>query len=411
MLRVLFVVVAFDLFLGGGGRLLDVGPVSLRMLLFAIALAVAAVHLVGRRGGWAAIDGQERLALGIVVAFLVTHAGAVAIGWLDGNDPVDIGTDVKPLLYVLIAPFFALCLKTPDDVRLAARLLRIAGPVLAVAYLAIWSALTLRVLDFAVVYPMLNDTGEFFFRGESFFFYKGFLYLGVGIVFLLAHRARGSLALAALVTVALVLTLTRGFALSTSIAVLALLTVRDRRILVAAIPVVAGVAFAVLAFLPAFDEVYLEQRQLSNTIRTGDWAFFVDNARPGMLLIGEGFGAVFNERLLFENTFLWVLWKAGAPALLFWLAPFAMATWWFGAAVRSPEHALLAAAWWCSVLLVYVQTSTNPFLSNPIGMSIVLMALLSLRVLALDATAAAPVPSTVPAAPRPSGDGSAPSHA
>jgi hypothetical protein len=36
-----------------------------------------------------------------------------------------------------------------------------------------------------------------------------------------------------------------------------------------------------------------------------------------------------------------------------------------------------------------VQTSTNPFLNNPIGMSIVLMAMLSLRVLALDTPPAA----------------------
>jgi hypothetical protein len=399
MLRALFVIVALDLFLGGGGRLVEIGPLTLRMVLFGIAMAVTAVFLVGRPTGWAAVDGQERLALGVVVAFLLTHAGAVVIGVLAGYPTADIATDIKPLIYVLIAPFFALCLKTPGDVRLAARLLRIAGLVLALAYLVVWTGLTLRLLDFARIYPLFNDTGEFFFRGDTFFFYKGFLYLGVGIVFLLAHRSPASLPLAVLVTVALVLTLTRGFVLSTSIAVLALLAIRDRRILVASMPVIVAVGLVVLAYLPSLDQQYLEQREMSNAIRGGDWAFFVDNASFGAMLIGEGFGAPFNERLLFENTFLWSLWKAGIPSLLFWLSPFAMATRWFLTAVRSPEHCMLAAAWWCSVLLVYVQTSTNPFLNNPIGMSIVLMAMLSLRVLARDTPPAAFAPPVSQAAP------------
>ncbi len=389
MLRALFMIVALDLFLGGGGRLVEIGPLTLRMVLFGIAMAVTAVFLVGRPAGWAAVDGQERLALGVVAAFLLTHAGAVVIGVLNGYPTADIATDIKPLIYLMIAPFFALCIKTPDDVRLAARLLRIAGIVLALAYLVIWTGLTLRLLDFERIYPLFNDTGEFFFRGDTFFFYKGFLYLGVGIVFLLAHRSPASLPLAVLVTVALVLTLTRGFVLSTSIAVLALLAIRDRRILVAAIPVIVAVGLVVLAYLPSLDQGYLEQREKSNAIRGGDWAFFVDNASFGTMLVGEGFGAPFNERLLFENTFLWSLWKAGIPSLLFWLSPLAMATRWSLIAVRSPEHGMLAAAWWCSMLLVYVQTSTNPFLNNPIGMSIVLMALLSLRVLALDTPPAA----------------------
>ena len=55
----------------------------------------------------------------------------------------------------------------------------------------------------------------------------------------------------------------------------------------------------------------------------------------------------------------------------------------------------MAAAWWCSVLLVYVQTSTNPFLNNPIGMSIVLMAVFALRALAIDTVRADPRPASV----------------
>jgi hypothetical protein len=398
MLRVLFAVVSLDLFLGGGGRLLEFGPFTLRMALFGLALAVSVVVLVARPGGLAAMDAPERIALGLVAAFVATHAGPIAIGAFSGHDPVDIATDIKPLVFVAIAPFFAICLKTPADVRDAARLAMLAGLILAAAYLAIWAGLTTRLLDFGVVYPLLNDTGEFFFRGESFFFYKGFLYLGVSLVFLLAERRPIALALALLVTVALVLTLTRGFLVSTSIAVMVLLGLRDRRVLVAALPMILVAAFIVLVWLPTMDEGYLAQRETSNAIRQGDWSFFLDNATPATLLVGQGFGAEFNGRQLFENTMLWLVWKAGLPGLAFWLAPFVLATWWFAVAFRSPEHGLGAAAWWCCVLLVYVQTMTNPFLNNPIGMSIVLMAVFSLRALAVHA-----VLSESPARARPPG--------
>jgi hypothetical protein len=399
LLRILFIVVALDLFLGGGGRLIEFGPLSLRMVLFAVALVTLVVFLVGRPGGWRSIDGQERFAIAAVAAFFATHAGAVAIGWLSDHPLEDIVVDIKPLLFVLMAPFFALCLKTTADVAMTERLLRIAGPVLAILYLAIWGGLAAGALDFAVIYPLLNDTGEFFFRGESFFFYKGFLFLGVGIVFLLAQRGAASLLLAMLVAVALLLTLTRGFVLSTAIAVLAFLMFRDRRMLVAAMPLVAASVFIVLVYLPGMDHLYLEQRELSNTTRGDDWNHFLANANIGTLLVGQGFGAVFNQRLLFENSYLWLLWKGGLPVLAFWLTPFALATYWLMAAARSPRYHVAAAAWWCALLLVYVQTATNPFLNNPIGLSVVLLSVLSLRVLARAAAVEAQAQAQAAASP------------
>lgn len=398
MLRALFIVVALDLFLGGGGRLLEIGPLTLRMALFGLALAATVFWLVGRRGSPPRLDDAERLALLIVAAFLLTHAGAAAIGWMRGFPPADIATEVKPLAFIAIAPFFALCLKTPEDAALAARLIRIAGPTLAVAYLTIWGALAVGAVDFGWLYPLMNDTGEFFFRGERFFFFKGFLYLGISLVFLLAEPRFFALPLAVLVAAALVLSLTRGFMLATTFAVMALLVLRDRRALIAIIPLVLAAWMLVLFWLPTMDTTYTEQRDLSNSVRQGDWGYFLDQVDLHTVLVGNGFGGEFNGRLLIESTFIWILWKAGLPGLLFWLAPFALASRWFLVAIRSPRYRMAAAAWWCAVLLVYIQTSTNPFLNNPIGMSIVLMAVFALRALAthgaFESRSKLPVPLT-----------------
>jgi hypothetical protein len=394
MLRWLFAIVSLDLFLGGGGRLLEIGPLSLRMLLFALAMVVTVLVYAGRPGDALSFDPQERLGIGLVVAFILTHVGAALVGWLSENALADIMTDVKPLTFVLIAPFFALCVKRCDDVALAARLLRVSGVLLAVAYLIAWTALTAGIFDFDVIYPLLNDTGEFYFRGSSFFFYKGFLYLGVGIVFMLAAPGRATPLLVAIVALALILTLTRGFVLSTSVAVVLLLAMRNRRVLLLLLPPMIIGAIGVFAWLPTLDPYYMGQRPLSTAIRENDWNFFVDHVDIGTLLVGEGFGTWFNERLIFENSYLWILWKAGLPALAFWLAPLVIATRWFVVALRVPERETLAMHWWCSVLLVYAQTATNPFLTNPIGSSIVLLALMALRTLALPVSS---VPASAPA--------------
>jgi hypothetical protein len=99
-------------------------------------------------------------------------------------------------------------------------------------------------------------------------------------------------------------------------------------------------------------------------------------------LIGDGFGSYINDRLNIENTYLWVLWKTGILGLIFWLMPFVLSTFYYQQ-IRFGRHDYeLASALYYSLVLVYIQTATNPFLNNPIGLSFVLIALFSLRTLA-----------------------------
>lgn len=86
----------------------------------------------------------------------------------------------------------------------------------AAAYLLILAGLALVVVDLSELYVKLNAIGEFFFRGDSFL-YKGFLHLGVAIALLLAIKSYHSHML--LLTVVVVLMLTRGFVLPTSLTI------------------------------------------------------------------------------------------------------------------------------------------------------------------------------------------------
>jgi hypothetical protein len=142
----------------------------------------------------------------------------------------------------------------------------------------------------------------------------------------------------------------------------------------------AGSAF-VWTYAPSVDTSIGLSRTISNDQRIDDIAFISNKASTSTLVLGEGFGSFINARTNIENTFLWALWKFGIIGLMFWLMPLAICTYFY---LQVPQWHTnsLAGAYYFSTILVYVETATNPYLNNPIGLSFVLVAIFSLRTLA-----------------------------
>lgn len=127
----------------------------------------------------------------------------------------------------------------------------------------------------------------------------------------------------------------------------------------------------------------LAQRGISNSVRAKDILFMQEHFDLSGVVLGEGMGTYINGRFSVENSYLMILWKMGLTALLFWLLPLGIALHYFRHIDIKSEHYNLACAFFFGLILVYVQTGTNPYLNNPIGLSFVLMAVFSLRTLAL----------------------------
>ena len=377
MIDTLFTVTVLELFLGGGGRLTEIGPATLRMVLFAVCIFAGILVFSLRRRA----DGQL-LAGGLVLMYFLVHLPGLVVGALHGAQPSDMLSELQQSLYFLAAPFFALVLQSRSMVERTANLVALAGVILAASYVLVLAGLAMGTLDFEATYIAMNATGEFFFRGESFFFYKGFLYLGLATIFLLAIRGSHWLPLLLLVVSALVMTLTRGFALSTSIAVLLMLAAQGRWRWVGAASIAVAVAtFLVWVYLPSLDEAFDGQRDISNSQRYEDLTYIFDNTSVWTILFGEGFGSLINERLNIENTFLWVFWKLGFAGVVFWCIPLAICVYYYVRIPKRHQDFQLASAFFFGTVLIYVQTLTNPYLNNPIGLSFVLLAIFSIRTL------------------------------
>jgi hypothetical protein len=322
------------------------------------------------------------MALLLVALYFLIHLPALFVGLTKGFGLNEIFGEMQQSLFWLAAPFFAVMLQSVNMVLKTARLLQHAGVILGFLYLVLVGGIFLGFIDFSVIYIKFSESSEFFFRGESFLFYKGFIYLGISLVFYFSQREYGWKLKVCLVGTALVLTLTRGFILSAATAIIFLLIAQRRWGMVLFFSVCIGVAATlVLFFLPSMDAGIMEQRGNSTSQRMDDMNYIVENITASTLIFGEGFGSLINSRSAIENTYLWALWKLGVFGLIFWLLPLIICTYYFLKISRSNEFYMLGCAYYFGVVLIYVQTATNPYLNNPIGLSFVMISIFSLRTL------------------------------
>jgi hypothetical protein len=246
------------------------------------------------------------------------------------------------------------------------------------------------MLPFDVLYSIASHTDEFFFRGQAGFFYKGFLYLGVGFLFYAfrPHPAKGDRLIAALFVVVLALTLTRGLLLSVLVVAGVAVLVRQRESLRA----LWLASFFVLVGLFAWPQIAqrLGVRPESDALRLADISEVARGTTLPVLLMGRGFGAAIGERTRIEASYIEIFYKQGVPGLLFWGTLLMLLVLTYRRAARAGNGAE-ALPFFLSALFVFVESVTNPFLTNPIGMSMVLVSLVATKYLATSAQAAVEV--------------------
>lgn len=385
-MNALFPVVIWELVVGGGGRVLAVGPASLRMLLFLIAVVMwitLAIRAPQRTS-------NERLALHLLMLFFFSHVPGTLQGVFDGVKLSNILGEIQPLLYWFMAPFLALCLSRIENVDRAARIIMRGGVISAVISLVVLGGMAAGVIPFSAFYAWATATQEVFFRGVMLFFYKGFFYVTVAVIFLVALRPRHWAVWAVILTLTIGLSLTRGLLLGLVLGLLVVLVAQRRwRVLGVGIglSLVLGVVLSGAVSLTSVTE--MGNRASSVSQRVDDTLFIVKEMKPVTILFGEGMGSLINMRRNIENTYMWALWRLGVTGLIFWLLPLGLSVWYFLRVPFASPRYDLAAAFMGGVVMLHMVTATNPFLNNSIGLSYMMIALFGLRTLALDPANAA----------------------
>jgi len=369
--KFILIITLLEIFLGGGGRLMDVGTVSPRMYLFAIGIIVS-TYLIFRL-----------VPVGKPVIFILFCATIMMmlssfIGVYNEANVLLVFNDIKPLLSFYSLLFFYYTIKDINDVFLVTRLLKISALILAILYIIAFILINGRLISFDNFYRSLSSTEEFFFRGEFAFFYKGFLYMCIGLLFYLAEDKRKSLVIVILAT-AIILTFTRGFFISIVITYL-FYHVAIRR---SASKFLLFLILAIVAILSLWNVFYTSKidRKTSDSARLTQIREVLNEITPASVFVGHGFGIGVPSRPdRMEITYLETFHKQGIIGLLFWTGLFFLNWRLYVRAVRNGS-ARLAGPFILSIVFVYAESLTNPYLTNPIGLTMVLLSLVCLTIL------------------------------
>ncbi|WP_185156004.1 O-antigen ligase family protein, partial [Fulvivirga kasyanovii] len=273
---------------------------------------------------------------------------------------------------------------------------------LSIAYLITVILINGGIIPFKKFYALTSPTEEFFYRGELAFFYKGFIFLSIGLIFVYFIKPRYWVIMTSIIIFAIILTFTRGF-------IFALLLTAFTYLLLSSLPLKVRLPILFALLTAAIALVYYGNNIYSNVSRIisktelnscftrqfepdkllGNREFS-DNERKKQLnqvlerttitsaFIGHGFGVGVPVRPVhMEVSYLEIFHKQGLLGLLFWGAIFFMLTKKFldSKSYQSP----FSKAFYFSSLFIFFQSATNQYFNNPIGMSFILLALVCLE--------------------------------
>jgi hypothetical protein len=234
-----------------------------------------------------------------------------------------------------------------------------------------------NVIPFVAFYTLVADTEEFFFRGEFTFFYKGFLYICVGLIFFATSEKINKLLIFVLV-LSVILTFTRGFLVALMMTyVFYLIFIKKSALKLILLTLLLTIIAALL-----WEFIYAKMdRSSSDSARFRQIEEVMNDVTPVSALIGHGFGnGVPSRPERMEIVFLEVFHKQGLIGLLFWSLVMVL-SWFLYRKALGNNNSQLAVPFLLSVVLIYLESFTNPYLNNPIGLTMISVSLVCLNIL------------------------------
>ncbi|WP_313672146.1 hypothetical protein [Sphingobacterium multivorum] len=363
ILNLFFYLVIIEIVIGGSGRLIEFGLLSLKMLLYIGAIFISFFSLKK-------IQLNEVFHLQII--FLLLLCLGFAISAFNDAKVELILEDIKPLTFMFMASYFAINIKSKNNIRTVSFLIKYSSLLMGIVYILIVIGLHLGVINFSVFYQQQSENSEIFFRGDKFFFYKGFLYLGVGFIFFVTSKSFKDQIFAFILFTALCLTLTRGFILAASLVYLYYIFFVNKGYFLKFLALI--LSFISLTYLLPILLDTLGNKSDSDLVRFLTFDEVIEDINFFSAIFGHGFGIGVESRPIhMEISFLEIFHKQGIIGLIFWFGLLTYLIVKFKA-IKLYDLKIIGLPYLLSVFFVYIQSFTNPFVNNPIGISILTIA-------------------------------------
>ncbi|MCD9480546.1 hypothetical protein GLP25_18190 [Photobacterium phosphoreum] len=353
-------IIMYELILGGGGRLFHFGFFSPRMFLFILAIFISIIFYFKK----------NKVAIDVLIynfTLLTYLSCSIIIGFLNGNALTDIFVDVKPLAYLFLLNYIYI---TPYIENNILKVIKISSLILGGCYFLILIVMRFDLIPFNTIY-LLNKTGEFYFRGQSGFVYKGFLYLLLGTILFLFEKEnknkKKDILIFCFLFVCLYFTYARGYIITFFVIVL------FKWMLDSNIKSKIALLTSIL-ILPVLIYFYMSSftdRGNSDSFRLNDLTILYHHfSNLVNLVVGSGFGSYIGNRQQVEYSLLDILFKSGFIGLFFWISLYLYI--FISYFKFKNEFSLMLLL---LTTATYVQSSFNPYINNPIGMFIIMVSL------------------------------------
>jgi hypothetical protein len=374
----LYYIFLIEASIGGGGRLFPIGPMTLRMIIFALCIFVSFSFIFIRRKADGVVLGQY-----IAFSFIACILPSIIVGVIRQEQVIDILGQIMPMLYFLMGPFIGSVILSEKDVIITKNIIINCGFLVAASTLFLMIGLYLGIIPFNIFYSFTEGSEEFIFRGNWIFFYKGTFFVAIALIFVLNSGSKYRVVKIITMASAIAITLTRGFLIAVTFVYL--LSALRRRKMFELISILFIASAAIFFWYDSILEniFYNTRRSDSILARSLDTDVFFANFNMYTLTVGNGPSSLLNEKLEIENSYLTVWWKFGTLGILFFLAPLFIAIRFLKEALNNRQNAEDAWSFFYGIVFLYIVTATNPFINNSIGIIYLLIALFCIRIIGI----------------------------
>lgn len=374
LLIIFFTLFLFELFLFGSGRPLVFFGVTVRMIFYSVSIFIALLFVIKN-----SLLGKEDFTLVLLFTFLLIFSSFVGIA--NGADFKNVVSDVLPLLYFFLVVFFGFLIRNDQRfIRCWVSTLKKSSVILSALYFMFLIAIFFGLIDFNSAYQFLSsDSNEIMFRGfdssSPSIFYKSFIFLVVGFFFFYLSKGWWNKLIALFIFISILLTLTRGFILCVFVVTCFFLILESS--LLKRILFITFTTIFFSYFLFFTDAISLVLRADSDAARIIQFREVLDMINLNSIFIGHGYGiGTYSRPNNFEITYLEIFHKQGIVGLTFWMfILFYMSKKFWYLRDKIP----ISKPIYAGVLVIYVQTFTNPYLINSMGIGYLALAFVSLN--------------------------------
>lgn len=366
--------ILIELFACGSGQILTLfGGITLRMVNFTVMLIIGFLYLLKGRPVM-----KDIILLFIIFCLLLIVNGI--IGFSTGKRET-VFIDLKSYSYFLTILFFYYYIKNLDIILFAIKVLKYTALTISIVYLLYLLLLYSKIINFGEVYSRLHEFTDFKYRGTTgLLFYKGFVLLPIGLLFYCFDKGFFSLQ-AICIIIAIYFTQTRSFWVIASAACFFyfLFNLNEKRFKVSSnklLMTILILTFSIIFILSFFSR--LDGDRIGGDyerIQTVKQVFERTNISSFFIGHGLGVGVPIRE-IHMEMSFLEIFHKQGLLGLLFWAYIMFES---LRIMLSTKENNKIVVALFLTILLIYIQSLFNPYLTNSIGTGLIIISFVSLK--------------------------------